>query len=148
MSGRQKASDESRKSIFYDLYQAGHVLIKIAVLVVLAAVLIYGVRAAYGFGYRVFTSGTVDEAPGKDIRVTITLDMSDRDISVYLRNQGLVTNSWIFFIQSKIYGYELLPGVYTLNTSQTVAEMLAILSTPPAEEEARLPGFPGAASAA
>ena len=39
MSGRQKASDESRKSIFYDLYQAGHVLIKIAVLVVLAAVL-------------------------------------------------------------------------------------------------------------
>ena len=141
MAAKDRETENRKSGLLYDLYQAGHVLVKIAVLVVLAAVVYFGVRAAYQFGYRVFTSGTVDEAPGRDVEVTISLDMNDRDISVYLRNQGLVTNSWVFYIQAKIYGYELLPGVYILNTSQTVAEMLTILSTPP-EEEVRLPFFP------
>ncbi|MBP5154716.1 MAG: hypothetical protein ILP12_06915 [Lachnospiraceae bacterium] len=116
--------------VFSGLYQGLYVLVKIAVLALFVLACYFGARAAYRFGYTVFTTGTVEAAPGRDVSVTIGLDMNDRSVGVYLKEIGVIKNSWVFFVQAKIYGYKILPGSYVLNTSQTVAEMLEILSTP------------------
>ena len=106
----------------------GNFLIKLAILVVFIFVLLYGTRTAYEFGYSVFTMGPAEEAPGRDVEVTILTGMSRRSIGSLLANQGVIKNATVFYVQAMIYGYELKPGTYTLNTSQTIEEILLILS--------------------
>ncbi len=110
----------------------GNFLIKLAILVVFIFVLLYGTRTAYEFGYSVFTMGPAEEAPGRDVEVTVLTGMSRRSIGSLLANQGVIKNATVFYVQAMIYGYELKPGTYTLNTSQTIEEILLILS---AEED-------------
>ena len=90
--------------------------------------LLYGTRTAYEFGYSVFTMGPAEEAPGRDVEVTVLTGMSRRSIGSLLANQGVIKNATVFYVQAMIYGYELKPGTYTLNTSQTIEEILLILS--------------------
>ena len=75
----------------------------------------------YDFGYRVFTESPVDEAPGRDVNVSVTADMSERDIGKMLKEEGLVEDANLFYAQLKLSAYsgKLKPGVYTLNTSMT-----------------------------
>ena len=106
----------------------GNFLIKLAILVVFIIVLVYGTRAAYDFGYSVFTMGPAEEAPGRDVEVTILTGMSRRSIGSLLANQGVIKNATVFYVQAMIYGYDLKPGTYTLNTSMSIEMILLILS--------------------
>lgn len=89
----------------------------------------------YDFGYRVFTEEPVDKEPGRDVVVQITDDMSEREIGKMLEEKGLVEDGKLFFAQLKLSAYsgDLIPGVYTLNTSMTAKEMMVVMAT--AEEE-------------
>ena len=88
----------------------------------------------YDFGYRVFTESAVDEAPGRDIVVSVTSDMSEYDIGKMLKDEGLVRDEKLFFAQLKLSAYsgKLKPGIYTLNTSMVTRDMLVVMA---AEEE-------------
>lgn len=85
----------------------------------------------YDFGYRVFTETAVEEAPGTDIVVQVTEGMSEGDIGDMLEAEGLIRDSKLFFAQLKLSAYsgKLLPGTYTLNTSMTGKEMIAVMGT-------------------
>lgn len=85
----------------------------------------------YNFGYRVFTEEAVEEAPGEDVVVQVTADMSEREIGKLLKEQGLIRDDKLFYAQLKLSAYsdKLLPGIYTLNTSMTVKEMIAVMGT-------------------
>ena len=85
----------------------------------------------YDFGYRVFTETAVEEAPGTDIVVQVTEGMSEGDIGDMLEEEGLIRDSKLFFAQLKLSAYsgKLLPGTYTLNTSMTGKEMIAVMGT-------------------
>lgn len=89
----------------------------------------------YGFGYRVFTESPVDQAPGKEVVVSVTPDMSEFEIGEMLEEQGLVRDDKLFFAQLKLSAYsgKLLPGIYTLNTSMTGKEMIVVMATAPEE---------------
>lgn len=89
----------------------------------------------YDFGYRVFTESPVDEAPGKEVVVSVTSDMSELEIGEMLEEQGLIRDDKLFFAQLKLSAYsgKLLPGIYTLNTSMTGKEMIAVMATAPEE---------------
>ena len=112
----------------------GNCLIKLAIVVVFVFMLIYGTRVAYDFGYSVFTTGPAEEAPGTDKEVTILTGMSKRSVGSLLANMGLVKNATVFYVQAVIYGYDLKPGTYVLNTSQTVEQILFALAAGPGEE--------------
>lgn len=118
----------------------GNFLIKLAILVVFIFVLLYGTKTAYDFGYSVFTTGPAEEAPGRDVEVTILTGMSRRSIGSLLANQGVIKNATVFYVQAMIYGYDLKPGSYTLNTSQSIEQILLTLS---AEEDEDAPGGGG-----
>lgn len=85
----------------------------------------------YDFGYRVFTESAMDEAPGKDVMVLVREDMSERDIAKLLEEKGLIRDSGLFYLQLKLSAYsgDLLPGVYTLNTSMKPKEMMVIMAS-------------------
>lgn len=85
----------------------------------------------YDFGYRVFTEAPVDEEPGRDVVVQITSDMSESEIGDMLEDEGLVRDGKLFYAQLKLSAYsgELLPGIYTLNTSMTSKDMIVVMAT-------------------
>ena len=89
---------------------------------------------AYGFGYRVFTESPVESAPGTDKSVTISDDMSAREIGNLLKEKGLIRDPDLFVAQLKLSSYSdtIKVGTYTLNTSMTAKEMMQVMS---AEEE-------------
>lgn len=84
----------------------------------------------YDFGYRVFTESPIDAAPGTDVVVQVTADMSEREIGKMLEEEGLVRDGNLFFAQLKLSAYsgELLPGTYTLNTSMTGKDMIVVMA--------------------
>jgi UPF0755 protein len=105
--------------------------------IVILLVVYFGVKIAYtgyDFGYRVFTEGAVDAAPGKDVLIQIREDMSEYEIAQLLEERGLVRNARLFFLQLKlsVYKGKVVPGVYTLNSSMTPQELMAAIS--PEEE--------------
>ena len=93
-----------------------NLVFKLAVVAAFALLIFYGMRYAYSFGYSVFTTPTILEG------------QSVRSVGEELAENGLVAGSSIFVVQAKIYGYTILPGTYTLNTSQTIYEMLRVMS--------------------
>ncbi len=110
------------------------IIIKIAV----AAVVIYYVYKAaviaYDYGYRIFAEGPVSEEPGFDVSITITEDKDVKDIGQLMESRGLIKDANLFFLQELLSEHHgnIKPGVYTLNTSMTVDEMLDIIA---AEDE-------------
>mgnify|MGYP000102751641 FL=1 len=102
------------------------------VLVVLG--LIRAGQWAYGFGYRVYTEGAVASAPGTDKSVTVTSDMSAKEIGDLLEEKGLIRDAGLFVVQLKLSSYsgQIRSGTYTLNTSMTAEEMMQVMA---AEED-------------
>ena len=92
---------------------------------------------AYDIGYRVFTEKPVDNAPGRDVVVEVTSEMSALSLGTVLEEKGLVDNAYLFVIQMKLSAYakKVKPGLYTLNTSQTAREMLQVMSAEPETSE-------------
>ncbi len=106
----------------------GNFLLKLAIVAIFIFALFYGTKTAYDFGYSVFTSGSAEEAPGRDVEVTILNGMSKRSIGSLLANQGVIKNATVFYVQALIYGYDLKPGNYVLNTSMSIETILLTLA--------------------
>ncbi|MCD8009467.1 MAG: endolytic transglycosylase MltG [Lachnospiraceae bacterium] len=129
------AQKKSRKNGGRTGWLAVRVILRVALGVLLIVLLAEAAQSAYAFGYSVFTSEAMEEAPGKDVVVTVTEGMSDRQVGKLLESKGLIRDSLVFTIQCKVYGYEIYPGSYVFNTSQTVTEMVEKMSEEPETEE-------------
>lgn len=120
--------------------------IKIAFSVMIALVILYATIStaivAYDFGYRVFTESPMEEKPGTKVKVTIDEGMSDSEIGKLLEENGLIRDGNLFSLQLKlsIYKDKLLPGRYTLNTSMTAKEMMAVMAATPAAKDTESKG--------
>ena len=101
------------------------------------------VTTAYDFGYRVFTEGAVSSEPGRDVLVTVSEEMTAVELGELLEEKHLVRDGNLFAVQLELSIYsmkesakkkQILPGTYTLNTSMTSKEMMAIMATVPEVE--------------
>lgn len=115
-------------------------VVKIIVVIWLVNFIYTKAIAAYDFGYRVFTEEAVSPAPGRDITFAITDGKTEKAIAESLAEKGLVRDANLAFMQimASEYREKIEPGVYTLNTSQTLEEMLetiALVNNPPEEDE-------------
>lgn len=113
----------------------GVIKLAVAVLVVL---LVYKLAlSAYTFGFRVFAEKPMTE--GEGITVTVVYSETDniKDLGQKLYDQGLIRDARLFYFQEMFSDYHGLaqPGVYQLNTSMTVEEMLAVIAAGMPEEE-------------
>ena len=113
-------------------------VIRFSMTIIIIACLILGAvfvaRFSYSFGHDIFYNSSVEEKPGRDIYVTIeSTDASE--VGDILKAQGIIANSLAFYIQSKFFEIEIQPGIYSLNTSQSVREILEILAEGPTVTE-------------
>lgn len=107
------------------------------VFAVLVVMFVYkGAMLAYDYGYRVFAEEAVDEAPGYDLKVTIETGMGAKEIGKLLESKGLIKDGTLFYLQNILSRYkgDLKPGTYTLNTSMTTEEMMAVIAGEKREE--------------
>lgn len=103
------------------------VAIKVIVVIWLANFIYAKATVAYDFGYRVFAEQPVSPKPGRDVTVAVTEGKTEKAIAESLYEKGLVRDEKLAWVQILVSDYknDLVPGVYTLNTSQTVEEMMA-----------------------
>lgn len=120
-----------RKRTLSIVFLTSRVVIRIACYALLVILAIYFGRQAYSFGYSVFHSNPMAKPPGKDIAVTVEENMDEKAIAELLKDKGLIRDEKVFRVQERIYGYDIYPGTYVLNTSQEVTEMLMIMSAEP-----------------
>ena len=112
-------------------------IIRAAVLIVCAIVVVNVGKKAYDFGFRVFTEGPVAEAPGRDIVMSVDKGEGLTDIAKKLEEKGITGDWMLFFVQAKLSEYkgEIEPGTYTLNNSYTADELMAVLTKAETETE-------------
>ena len=89
---------------------------------------------SYDFGYRVYTEPAVSQGKGTEQIVQIKEDMGTKELADLLEEKGLVQEARLFYLQAKLSGFDLQPGVYKVSTSMTARELMAAMT--PAEEEA------------
>ncbi len=117
---------------------AGKAILKVLTVSATILIWIFVVFALYRFGqycyemgYRVFTEPPMTTAENAtDKLVTIDSDMNDFDIGKALEKKDLVDSGMLFVLQYKLSAYngDIVPGTYTLSTSMTAKEMMAVMS--------------------
>ena len=93
---------------------------------------------AYDYGYRIYSEPPMAEGDGVDIVVNIPMGSSVSDTAEILKDNGLIRDERLFSLQERFSDYhgKLESGMYTLNTSMTVEEMLAAMSPSASDEDA------------
>ncbi len=102
-------------------------------LVVAVAIIIFGyliASTAYNFGYRLFAEEPMSLAPGIEKIVVIEEGMRLKEVAKMLEKGGVIRDAGIFKVQNKLshYSSSFEAGTYTLNTSMTNEEIMAVLS--------------------
>ncbi|MCR5748167.1 MAG: endolytic transglycosylase MltG [Lachnospiraceae bacterium] len=85
---------------------------------------------AYDYGYRIYSEPPMAEGNGVDIVVNIPVGSSVMDTGKLLVEYGLIRDDKLFYLQELLSDYhgKLESGMYTLNTSMTAEEMMAVMS--------------------
>ena len=113
-------------------------ILSISVTIVLIIAVIFGLfkfgQACYDFGYRVYTEPAMTEGEGQDMLVQITSATTLKGLAESLQEKGLIRDWKLFFVQSKLAGFNVEPGIYTVNTSMTAFELMKEM-VPPDESE-------------
>lgn len=115
--------------------QAAKFFIHIILTVIFYGIVIVAVcrlgTMAYNFTYPIFGDATVTTTSGKDVTITITKNESLSSIIEDLEKKHVIDNGASFYIRCKLSltKYKtIIPGTYTLNTSQNYGEILDILT--------------------
>ena len=125
------AGDENKRSGLDIALSGVRGLTKVLGLILSTVAIIVIGHEAYRLGYSALYQNPVDEGDGRKIEVTVTDDMSVREIGAMLQNKGLLEESpTVFVIQERISEYhgEILPGTYQLSTGMTADEMLRVMA--------------------
>lgn len=93
------------------------------------ALIYYLAGQAYTFAYEVFGSQVVDSAPGKSITIKVDKGDTMQDVAKTLEQQEIIINQASFVVRAILTKKEIHPGTYTVNSSQSYAEILEILNT-------------------
>ena len=102
-------------------------------LILAVAIIILGyliASRAYNFGYRLFAEEPMSLAPGIEKVVVIEEGMRLKEVAKMLEKGGVIRDAGIFKVQNKLshYSSSFEAGTYTLNTSMTNDEIMAVLS--------------------
>lgn len=112
-------------------------IIKITIYVLIVFFLVLLSTKSYSFGKAVFTDAGKDKVPGKDLNIAIENGSSKMDVANTLKSDGLIDNSYVFYVQSILYKASFKPGKYTLNTSSKPEDVIEALSAGSADNGAK-----------
>lgn len=85
-------------------------------------------KSAYDFSYQVFGDVTVDEAPGREVKIRIVKGESTKTVARKLEQNKIIKNSTTFYVKTKLSSANIMPGTYVVSSSMTYSEILDVLS--------------------
>lgn len=92
----------------------------------------YGIKKAsaysYDFAYQIFGDVPVEEAPGRDVKITILKGETSMNIASKLEDSKLIKNKYSFFLKLKLKEYDIMPGTFILNTSMSYDKILEVIT--------------------
>lgn len=106
-------------------------IFRVVAIVAVVYAIYRGAEICYDYGYRIFTEPAMStQEGGRPITVSITENMSVLDIGKLFESRGLIRDSKLFVLQYYLSEYreDVKPGVFELNTSMTVEEMMAVMA--------------------
>jgi len=111
-------------------------ILKVVIAVLLIMVIYRGAVMAYDYGYRVFEEPAVSAGEGRVVSVTITEDMSPKEMGQLFLNKGLIRDDRLFVLQYYFSEFrkELRTGDFELSTAMTVEEMMETMTREPVAE--------------
>ena len=121
----RKGGAQTRTDVIINVFRYVILILIILVFVRLA-------QSAYRTGYSIFAQSGVDQAgSGRDVTVTVTSDMSVKEIGSMLEKAGLIEDAGIFPIQERFSAYhgQIQAGTYTLSTEMTPDEIIEAMAT-------------------
>lgn len=113
-------------------------IFRIAAIVIVIFAIYRGAEICYDYGFRVFTEPAMTtQEGGRDVTVTVTSDMSAKDIGELFESRGLIRDAKLFVLQYYLSEHlaDVRPGVFELNTSMTVEDMMAVMAEGAEDEE-------------
>ena len=96
-------------------------------IVVITCVITFS-KVAYEFTYQVFGNVTVDEAPGKEVRIRIVSGETTMTVARKLEQNKIIVNDTTFFLKAKLGKITVMPGTYAVNSAMTYDEIFAEIS--------------------
>lgn len=109
-------------------------VIKTAVYIIGAVILILVCKKAFDFGALVYSEeGMAPKGYGEEVVVTIPADSSSSEIAAILKKNGLIESELAFRIQTILYEAQIYAGTYTLNTEYSPEELIEAMQ--PVEEK-------------
>lgn len=104
--------------------------------VIMIVVAIVCATAAYNFGTKVFSTETMEAAPGTDMSFTFAEGTTIKEVGKTLEEYRVIDDSTIFQVQSYIYKIKTIkPGTYLFNTSQDSEKIFKVIEAGPEEDK-------------
>ncbi|MCM1119391.1 MAG: endolytic transglycosylase MltG [bacterium] len=118
-------------------------ILKIVVAVGIIMLIYRGTILAYDYGYRVFEEPAMSAGEGRTVSVTITEDMSAKEMGQLFLTKGLIRDDRLFVLQYYLSEFrkELKTGDFELSTAMTVEEMMEAMTKEPVVEEPESDGM-------
>ena len=106
-------------------------IFKVVVTIVIVYVIYIGATTCYDYGYRIFTEPAVSAGSGREVTVTVTQDMSPREIGQLFESKGLTRDANLFALQYIFSEYyeDVKPGTFSLSTAMNAEEMMAVMAS-------------------
>ena len=113
------------------------VILKVAVIIAVIFVIYRGAMLCYDYGYRIFAEPAISAGEGRSVTVTVTEDMSPKEIGTLLLSKGLIRDEKLFVLQYYFSEFqkEVKPGTFELTTAMTVEEMMEVMASQTSEDE-------------
>lgn len=112
-----------------------HIFLNIIFYAVAIMLIINLSAKASQFSYRIFGTVTAEEAPGRDLKITIDKGESTMSIAKKLEDFSLIVDRYSFYIRVKLTEQKIIPGTYLINSSMDYDEILELITTVGIEEE-------------
>lgn len=124
MSRKKDTAEDAAKMGLAVLRFFGKVIFWIVVVMFLYT----GITKGYQFGYKVFHSTAVSSGTGIEKEIVIPENPTAGSVAKTLKENGLIKDSMVFWVQYILFECEPKAGVYTLNTSMTSRDIIEYLN--------------------
>ncbi|MCI8297512.1 MAG: endolytic transglycosylase MltG [Lachnospiraceae bacterium] len=122
-----------------DINRVTTAIIKVSIRLIIYALVILilyeGITAGYQFGYEVFNPTPMTRGAGYEKTVMVQEDQSGLQVGQMLKEAGLIRNAYAFAVQARLYGYEICPGTYVLDTTMDPRDILDVLDEGAADQK-------------
>ena len=85
-------------------------------------------KKAYDFSYQVFGTVTVDQEPGREVRIRIQKGDSTMQVAEKLEQNKIIVNHLSFWVKAKLSKLNVMPGTYAVNSAMSYEEIFEQIS--------------------